>query len=161
VLVGPDALGGIGLNVVAQIAVLGAAVSYAFALLWGRRHFAGVPPAKGAAGQLVASSMLMLPVALVVDRPWTLAPPSALAMGAVLAMALVSTAFAYLLYFRLIARAGGVNASLVTLLIPASAILLGALFLGERLEPLDFVGLALIAAALLVIDGRVVRWARP
>lgn len=156
-LVGPDAFAGIGLNVLAQLAVLGAAISYAFALLWGRRHFQGVPPVKGAAGQLVASSVLMLPVALVVDRPWMLAPPSFVAIGALVAMALLSTALAYLLYFRLIIRAGGVNASLVTLLIPASAILLGAVVLGERLDPLDAVGLALIVAALIVIDGRLVR----
>lgn len=156
-LVGPDAFAGIGLNVLAQLAVLGAAISYAFALLWGRRHFQGVSPVKGAAGQLVASSVLMLPVALVVDRPWMLAPPSFVAIGALVAMALLSTALAYLLYFRLIIRAGGVNASLVTLLIPASAILLGAVVLGERLDPLDAVGLALIVAALIVIDGRLVR----
>lgn len=156
-LVGPDAFAGIGLNVLAQLAVLGAAISYAFALLWGRRHFQGVPPVKGAAGQLVASSVLMLPVALVVDRPWMLAPPSFVAIGALVAMALLSTALAYLLYFRLIIRAGGVNASLVTLLIPASAILLGAVVLGERLDPLDAIGLALIVAALIVIDGRLVR----
>lgn len=156
-LVGPDAFAGIGLNVLAQLAVLGAAISYAFALLWGRRHFQGVPPVKGAAGQLVASSVLMLPVALVVDRPWMLAPPSFVAIGALVAMALLSTALAYLLYFRLIIRAGGVNASLVTLLIPASAILLGAVVLGERLDPLDAVGLALIVAALIAIDGRLVR----
>jgi drug/metabolite transporter (DMT)-like permease len=156
-LVGPDALDGIALNVVAQLAVLGAAISYAFALLWGRRFLLGVPPVKGAAGQLVASSVLMLPLALVVDRPWMLAPPSAVAIAALVAMALLSTALAYLLYFRLIIRAGGVNASLVTLLIPASAILLGALVLGERLDLLDAVGLALIVAALIVIDGRLVR----
>jgi drug/metabolite transporter (DMT)-like permease len=160
VLVGPDALGGLGAQVWAQLAVLGAAVSYAFALLWGRKYFRGVPPLKGAAGQLVASSALMLPIALIVDRPWTLAAPSAAAILSIIAMALVSTALAYLLYFRLIARAGGVNASLVTLLIPASAILLGALILGERLDPVDAAGLALIAGALLVIDGRVFRLRR-
>jgi drug/metabolite transporter (DMT)-like permease len=77
--------------------------------------------------------------------------------ASVLALALLSTAFAYILYFRLIASAGAINASLVTLIVPVSAILLGALFLGERLEPFEFAGMALIGLGLVTIDGRLLR----
>ena len=156
VLVGPDALAGIGGDVLAQVACLGATLSYGFALYVARR-FKGVPPVAVAAGQLTASTLMMVPLALVVDQPWTLPVPSMPTIGAVLALALASTALAYAIYFRVAARAGGTNASLVTFLIPTSAIALGALVLGEGIAPLDMVGLGLILAGLVVIDGRMFR----
>jgi drug/metabolite transporter (DMT)-like permease len=155
-VIGADALAGLGTQVFAQLAILGATLSYAFALLWGRRHFRGTPPLVGAAGQLVASSLMTTPLALVVDQPWRLPAPSWQAAAALVAMATFSTALAYILYFRIMARAGGVNAALVTLLIPPSTILLGALVLGERLDPWDGIGLAVLIAGLLVVDGRLV-----
>jgi drug/metabolite transporter (DMT)-like permease len=96
----------------------------------------------------------MLPVSLLVDHPWEHAFPPLAAWGAIAALALFCTAFGYVLYFRLIDRAGATNALLVTLLVPPTAILLGGLFLGETLAPQDFLGLALIAAGLAAIDGR-------
>ena len=76
-------------------------------------------------------------------------------------LAWLSTAFAYILYFRIMQAAGATNTSLVTLLVPPSAILLGAVFLGERLGGMEILATALIAAGLLVIDGRVqVAWKR-
>jgi drug/metabolite transporter (DMT)-like permease len=116
-----------------------------------------VPPVLVAAGQLSASTLLMVPLALAIDQPWTLPMPSMPAIGAIFALALVSTALAYVFYFQIAARAGGTNASLVTFLIPPSAIALGALVLGERIEPLDMVGLGLVLAGLVVIDGRLLR----
>jgi drug/metabolite transporter (DMT)-like permease len=98
----------------------------------------------------------MLPIALIHDQPWTLAVPPAHVMAAVLAMALLSTALAYIIYFRLIATAGATNASLVTLLVPPSAILLSFLFLGERLGPEDWAGVAMIGLGLAILDGRLV-----
>ena len=79
------------------------------------------------------------------------------AIGAVVVLALVSTAFAYLLFFRILAMAGATNASLVTLLVPPSAILLGALFLDERLDWTDITGMAVIALGLVILDGRLLR----
>jgi drug/metabolite transporter (DMT)-like permease len=96
----------------------------------------------------------MLPLALIVDRPWTMAMPSMQAIGAIVALGVVSSALGYVLYFRLIDRAGATNALLVTLLVPPVAILLGALFLGEVIEGRDFAGLGLIALGLAAIDGR-------
>jgi drug/metabolite transporter (DMT)-like permease len=152
-LVGPDALGGLGLAVWAQLACLAATVSYAFSALWARR-LRGLDPLDAAAGQLTASTLLMAPLALLIDRPWTLPMPSPTALACVAALGLASTALGYILFFRILKRAGGTNASLVTLLIPPSAILLGFLVLGERLDPLDFAGLAVLALGLAVIDGR-------
>jgi drug/metabolite transporter (DMT)-like permease len=99
---------------------------------------------------------MMLPVSMFIDRPWTHAFPPLSALAAITALALLCTAFGYVLYFRLIATSGATNALLVTLLVPPVAILLGGLFLGESLAAKDFVGLALIALGLAAIDGRVI-----
>jgi drug/metabolite transporter (DMT)-like permease len=103
----------------------------------------------------------MLPIAFILDRPWTHALPGLGPIAAISALALVCTAFAYVLYFRLIDRAGATNALLVTLLVPPTAIVLGALFLGETLAPQDFLGLGLIALGLAAIDGRLLSALRP
>lgn len=154
-LIGPEALIGLGHDVLAQLAVLGAALSYAFASLFGRRFKRiGVSPIATAAGQVTASSVLLLPVALLVDRPWTLPWPEPPVWGAILGLALLATALAYILFFRILASAGAVNLMLVTFLIPVSAILLGGGFLGESLAPMDFAGMALIGLGLAAIDGR-------
>ena len=155
IMFGGDALTGFGVGVWAQIAVLGAGVSYAFAGIYGRR-FAATPPMVTAAGQVTASSVLLLPLVLVVDQPWQLPMPGASTWAALVALAVVSTAFVYIIYFRILAVAGATNILLVTFLIPVSAILLGTLILGEVLEPRHFVGFALIGAGLAAIDGRLV-----
>src|SRR5204862_987077 len=113
VMIGPEMLHELGANLAAQLACLLAAVSSAFAGVYGRR-FRGEPPLRVAAGQLVASSIILAPLALVLDRPWTLPWPSASAWAALVALASLSTALGYLIYFRLLARAGATNVLLVT-----------------------------------------------
>ena len=157
VTIGPGALSGLGLAVLAQLAVVGAAVSYAFASIFGRR-FAGMPPLVTAAGQVSAASVMVLPLFLLVERPWQMAPPSGAAWAAIFGIALLSTALAYAIYFRILRSAGATNVSLVTLLIPVSAIALGAVILGEGLRPPQIAGMALIGLGLAAIDGRVLRW---
>jgi drug/metabolite transporter (DMT)-like permease len=158
VMIGPAALGGAGSQVVAQLACLAAALCYAFAGIFGRRfRRMGVSPLATAAGQVSASTLLLLPIVLLADRPWTLAMPHAATWGAVVGVGLLSTALAYVLYFRILAVAGATNLLLVTFLIPLSAILLGALVLGERLLVRHFAGMALIGVGLAFIDGRVPR----
>jgi len=152
-MIGPDALHALGRNVAAQLACLAAAVSYGFAAVYGRR-FRGEPSLRVAAGQLTASSALLLPVALIVDRPWTVALPSATALLAVVALATLSTALAYVIFFRILSRAGATAISLVTFLIPVSAILLGTLILREQLAARHLVGMIAIALGLAAIDGR-------
>lgn len=155
VMIGVDALAGVTSDVLAQLAVLGGALSYAFAGVYGRRfRTMGVDPIVTAAGQVTASTLLLLPVVLLVDQPWTLAMPSAATWLSMLALAVLSTAFAYILYFQILQRAGATNLLLVTFLIPVSAILLGAAILGERLEPVHFTGMALIGVGLAALDGR-------
>jgi len=155
VMIGSAALAAFNTNVLAQLAILGAALSYGFSGVFGRRFKTlGIPPLAAATGQVTASSCMLLPVSLIVDKPWTLAMPSNATILSLLALALVSTAFAYLIFFRLLARVGATNAGLVTFLIPVSAILFGVLLLGETLEWRPMAGMALIAAGLMLIDGR-------
>ena len=155
VMIGPGLIAGLGGPVWAKFALIGASVSYAVALLVARR-LRGLPPTVVATGQLTVSTLVMIPVALLAGGTAGLVGTSTHVWAAVLGLALLSTSFAYLLYFVIIARAGATNASLVTLIVPVSAILLGALFLGERLEQFDFAGMALIAIGLVTIDGRLV-----
>jgi drug/metabolite transporter (DMT)-like permease len=125
--------------------------------VWARRFKRlGISPFSVTTGQLTAGALVMLPVSMIVDRPWTHALPPASAWAAIAALAIFCTAFGYVLYFRLIEHAGATNALLVTLLVPPVAIVLGALFLGETLAPQDFAGLGLIALGLAAIDGRLV-----
>ena len=154
-MIGPDLLGSIGNNVIAQLACVTAALLYALAGVWARRFKRlGVSPMSVTTGQLTASALVMLPVALVLDRPWEQAVPPLGALGAILVLAVVCSAYAYILYFRLIDSAGATNALLVTLLVPPVAILMGALMLGEIIEARDVAGLGLIALGLAAIDGR-------
>lgn len=157
-MIGPAALAGVAANLLAQIACLGATLSYAFAGVFGRRFARmAVTPVQTAAGQVTASALILLPVVAIVDRPWALAAPDAGIMAAVVVLALLSTAVAYILFFRLLAAAGATNIMLVTLLVPVSAVLLGAVFLEERLAQQHFAGMTLIALGLAAIDGRPAR----
>src|SRR3954452_1980874 len=154
-MIGPSLLTSLGTSAMAQLACVTASLSYALAAVWARRfRRIGVSPLSVTTGQLTAGAAIMLPVSLIVDHPWQLAMPPLSAWGAIVALALLCTAFGYVLYFRLIDRAGTTNALLVTLMVPPTAILLGALFLNETLAPQDFLGLGLIAFGLAAIDGR-------
>lgn len=157
VLVGIEALATVGGSVLPLLACLGAAISYAFAGIFARRRLKGVPPLAAAAGQLSASSLMVLPLVLAADRPWTLPMPDGVTVGAILGLALLSTALGYAIYFRILARAGATNILLVTLMIPPSAILLGALFLGEVLAMHHLIGFVVIALGLGAIDGRLLK----
>lgn len=155
-LIGIEALDGLTLAVAGQIACVGAAISYAFSSVWARR-FQDVPPFASAMGQLTMSSLMMIPIVLMVDQPWTLAWPSPTVVWSLILLAIPATALAYLLFFAIVRAAGATNIMLVTLLVPVSAVLLGAVFLGERLSLTDALGMALIGMSLLAIDGRILR----
>ena len=158
-MIGLDLAGGFGSHLTSELAVLGAALSYAFAGVFGRR-FRGRTPLVVAAGQLTGSSALILPLALLVDRPWTLAVPSHGTVTAVIGLALLSTALAYVIFFRILARAGATNLLLVTFLIPVSALLLGFAFLREAISAHQLLGMLLIGLGLAAIDGRLLRHVR-
>jgi drug/metabolite transporter (DMT)-like permease len=157
-MIGPSLLSSLGTNALAQLACVTASLSYALAAVWARRfRRQGLSPMSVTTGQLTAGAIMMLPLSIFVDRPWTHAFPPLSAIGAITALALLCTAFGYVLYFKLIATSGATNALLVTLLVPPVAIVLGALFLDETLAAQDFLGLGLIALGLAAIDGRLLR----
>lgn len=156
VMIGPGLLAGLGGPVWAKAALIGTALSYACAGIYARR-FRALPPQIVATGQLTASTVIMLPVVLLWHGPAGLFSASAPVWAAVLGLAVLATAFAYILFFSLLRSAGATNTSLVTLIVPVSAILLGAVFLAERLEIFEIAGMGLIAAGLLTIDGRLSR----
>lgn len=159
VMVGREAFSGGG-EVLAWAAVLGAGVCYAVAGIAGRR-VKHTPPMALATGQLMAAAALALPFAMVIDQPWSLSPPGLEPALALAALALVSTALAYVLYFRLLKTAGATNILLVTLLIPASSAVLCVGLLDEQLTWQQVAGMAIIAAGLLLVDGRVIRRRAP
>lgn len=157
-MIGTDVLQSVGSNVIAQLAVLLAAIFYALAGVYAKRFESmGVAPIVTATGLVTSSSIILFPLMLALEHPWTLAMPSPSTFASVLGMGVLATAFAYIIYFRILATAGATNLMLVTLLIPVGAILLGALVLGERLEAKHFVGMALIGAGLAAIDGRALK----
>lgn len=153
VVIGVDALSAIGVNVLAQLAVVLAAFFYASAGVYGRR-FKAQPPAVIAAAVLLLGGLMLVPLSAVAEQPWRLPAPSLVALASMVGLAVVSTALAFLIYFRVLARAGATNLQLVAFLIPVSAILLGVGVLGEVLEWRHIFGMALIAAGLAIIDGR-------
>lgn len=156
VMIGLDTLSGLGQAIWAQIAILGAALSYAFANVFGRRfRRMGIDPIMTAAGMVTCSGGLLLPLALSVDG-WPGSEVPGRVWMAVIALGIFSTGLAYVLYFRVLARAGATNISLVTFLVPVSAIMLGWLFLDEMLGLAHLLGIALIGMGLVLIDGRLV-----
>ena len=159
ILVGPTALSGFGAQGFAQIAVLGAALSYACASVYGRR-FREQPALVTAAGQVTGSSLLLLPVVLLFDPPWQHAMPGIQTLVALLTLGLLSTAAAYIIYFRLLASAGATNLMLVTLLVPVSAIAMAAVLLDEAMGVRQLSGMTCIGLALLLLDGRPLTWLR-
>jgi drug/metabolite transporter (DMT)-like permease len=136
---------------------LGATMSYGFASLWAKKRLMLIPPLTIATGQLTCSTLYMTVIAFALDRPALLLGATGLTWLALCGLALLSTALAYIVFFRLVTHAGPANAQLVTMLIPVSAIIMGYVLLSETLEPREITGAAIIIAALAIIDGRLFR----
>lgn len=156
VLFGPEAMAGRGQLLIGMTLVLIAAISYGCAGVWGAR-FREVSPILSSCCQLVCSSLIVLPVSLAVDRPWTLPLPGWGTVASLLALGILCTAMAYIVFYHVLSRVGGTNVMLVTLIMPPLSIWLGIVLLGEAFEPRYLVGAAIIAAGLVVIDGRLPR----
>jgi drug/metabolite transporter (DMT)-like permease len=163
ILAGPAAFAaGGGAELLGIALCLGACLSYGLSGVWSRRIArVGLAPIPAAAGQCIASSLMVLPLVGVFDQPWTLPAPPTEAVVALVAFGLFPTALAYALFYWVLARAGATNTMLVTLLVPVTAMLLGTLVLGEVLALRHLVGMAVIALGLLVIDGRLLARSRP
>jgi drug/metabolite transporter (DMT)-like permease len=154
VLMGPSMLVNVSRDQVpADLVCLLAAFILALAGIYGRR-FKGTPSLTVATGQVTASTLVLLPITLVVDRPWNLPNPSMHGWEALTGIAALSTALAYVIYFRVLATAGATNTMLVTFLVPISAILLGVVFLKEAFTAQTLEGMLLIGVGLAAIDGR-------
>lgn len=154
VAIGLDSFRAFDIRSLAQLAVIGGTLSYAFAAAWARKTMQGLSPQVSAAGMLTGSSLILLPAAILIDGvPQIPALPQTYA--AIAYFSIIGTALAYLLYYRVLASAGSGNTMLVTLMIPPVAIALGAWLLDERLAPEAFVGFALLGLGLLILDGRV------
>lgn len=154
VIIGPGALHSFDLRSLGQLAVVGAAVSYSFAAVWGRAQLGRLPPQVSAAGMVSAAALVMIPAAILFEG----APAFALApvtWGAIAFYAVGATVVAYLLYYRVLGMAGSGNLMLTTILIVPVAVILGAVVLNEALPPTAFAGFALIAAGMAVLDGRI------
>jgi drug/metabolite transporter (DMT)-like permease len=149
-----------GTPTLGMLLCLGGALSYGFSGLWGRRKLAGIPPLTSATCQLIASSIVMLVLAGLIERPWLLPAPSLQTWLALFATAALSTALAYVVFFQILVRSGASNVMLVTLLIPVTAIMLGHFVLGEPLAAREIIGALVIGGALLIVDGRALRLVR-
>ncbi len=159
ILIGPEALNGLTGPALGQLAVISAAFSYALAAVYARRFKEwGLSPLLIATGQVTMAAIMLLPLTLWFEQPWTAPVPSAPVIAALLGLAFFSTVIAYILYFRLIESAGATNAALVTFLIPISAIVLGVTFLDEVFTPLQILGMAVIFTGLIIMDGRLDGW---
>ena len=158
VMIGVDALSGMTSGLLAQIACLIATLCYALGSIYGRQFGAsGMAPLSIATGQVLTSALIMLPIALISDAPWTLPLPGLAFWASTGAIAVFSTSLAYYLYFQLLESAGASNSLLVTFLIPIVAIMLGIGFLGETFSANQAAGMVLIALGLVVLDGRMLR----
>ena len=155
ILVGLEALEDIGIALLSQLAILAATAAYAYSGVYGRRfRELGVSPLSTATGQLLASVLILIPLTLFIDQPWMLSIPSGNTVAALIGLATISTAFAYVLYFRILEAAGATNLLLVTFLIPISALTLGFFILDEELTFKHLIGIVFIGLALIAIDGR-------
>ena len=158
-LIGADFMQGLTASAWAQGAVLGATISYGFAGVWGKR-FKGQDPIIISTGQLTASSLVMLPLIFLIEDPFSIPAPDLEMIVALLGLAIVCTAFAYVLFFKILSNVGATNVSLVTFLVPISAILLGIFWLGETLTLSNIIGMILIITGLSLVDGRILKMTR-
>jgi drug/metabolite transporter (DMT)-like permease len=153
-MMGFDAVKTMGGDLYYQLAFVLASVCYGLSSVWARR-FSANPPLVNAASQTAASSLMLLPLVLMFDHPWHLPMPSTLAIFSLLGLSLLCTAVAYILFFTIIKRAGSTNISLVTFLVPISAIILGAALLNEHIGFSHILGMLVIGVGLALIDGRI------
>jgi drug/metabolite transporter (DMT)-like permease len=158
VLVGPDAFAG-GSQVWGEFAVVAASCVYAFAGVYSRR-FTGLPALQAATGQITGGAIILLPLSLLIDKPWTFALPGWEVWGSLLAIALLNTAFAYFIYYKMLASAGVTFISLCTFIIPPLALMLGVAILHESITLNALIGMAIIALGLAAIDGRIIKFLR-
>jgi drug/metabolite transporter (DMT)-like permease len=156
----PDVLAGATFNLVGGLAIVVAAISYAFATIQARKHLKGFPHTTVALGQMATASLILIPASVLLDQPWTL-HPSLGSLASLLTLATIGTALAYLMYYWLIEHVGATRTSLVTYISPVIAVFLGVIFLGEVMDWTTFVGLVLIIAGVGLVTRKRAESATP
>jgi drug/metabolite transporter (DMT)-like permease len=160
IVIGPSAFDDLGgKSLLGELACLAAAISYGFGGVYGRR-FSGQSLFAIVTAQLTAATLLVLPLAAIFEQPWTVPMPGWTVWSALIGIALASTVLAYLIFFHILAKAGATNISLVTFLVPVSALILGVAFLGETVNANAITGMLVIGMGLAAIDGRPLQWLR-
>jgi drug/metabolite transporter (DMT)-like permease len=159
ILMAHDLVAGASADLLARLSLIAAPLCYTCANIFVRRRLGSYPPFVIAVMQMLGAVIVAMPLALIIDQPWAVPLPSGTTLLAIAGMGVLGSALPSLCHFTVLQRAGATNASLVTLIMPLTPILLGWVFLGERLGGHDIAGALVIAAALLIIDGRVVKWA--
>lgn len=154
-IVGMTALQGLGSQTVAALAIVAATICYAGAALFGRQ-FRGLNPMIPAAGSLIAGSIILVPISLILDKPWTLAP-SMESVAALLALAVLCTALALVIYFRLLELLGSLGTVAQAYLRVPFGVAIGLLFMGETLAPTAGIGLVLVIAGVFAMTRPVAR----
>lgn len=153
ILIGPGLIFDHNISVIGELACVGAALSYACSNVFGRRFARmGLKPLEIAFGQTTSASFILLPIACLIDKPWTLSLPSLSVTASVIALGMLCTGVAYLLFFRVLTKSGATAIALVTLMIPPSAIALGSVVLGESLKLQHAMGMLVIAIGLIAVN---------
>lgn len=152
-LILPSLSGGAQASTWGLLAVTAAAAVYGVAMIYSRNHLRGLPPLVAPASQLLLATGSMLPVALLVDRPWTLDRPSTVALGSLFLLGILGTGLAFIVYYRLLETANPTYISMVTYVIPVFGVVLGVLVLGEQLTWYALAGFALILLGVMVVNG--------
>lgn len=143
-IVGVQALGGLGRELWAQLAIVAATVCYAGAAIFGK-NFKGLDPIMPAAGSMICGAVVLIPASFITERPWTLVP-STESILALLALSIFSTALAFVIYFRLIQTLGSVGTTAQAYLRVPIGVALGVVFLGESLSETGLIGLVCVIA---------------
>lgn len=148
-IVGVQALDGFGQELWAQLAIVAATICYAGAAIFGK-NFKGLDPMMPAAGSLVCGTVILIPISLIVDQPWTLAP-SANSVLALVALSVFSTALAFVIYFRLVQTLGSVGTTAQAYLRVPIGVSIGVAFLGEKLSSTAWIGLTCVVAGVIAM----------
>jgi drug/metabolite transporter (DMT)-like permease len=163
ILIGPSLVSGVQATTLGLLAVTVAAACYGVAMIYSSRHLRGLPPMVAPTTQLLLATLFLLPLSLVIERPFYLAVPSWSALGSLLALSVLGTALAFVIYYRLLERVRATYLSMSTYLVPVFGVILGVLVLNEQLGWNSYVGCTLILAGVMIVNGliKVTSWQRP
>jgi drug/metabolite transporter (DMT)-like permease len=153
ILIGPSLLAGVQATTLGLLAVTLASACYGVAIIYSRRHLRGLPPLVAPTTQLLLAALFLLPLSLVVEQPFFLSVPSWPAFGSLLALSILGTALAFVVYYRLLERVSATYLSMVTYLVPIFGVILGVLVLNEKLSWNVYVGCALILVGVMIVNG--------